>query len=332
MQIDLQTVALKPLRNTFKHIEKRFGDKVATRYQEATYDLQPTHNFHYRPTWDPTRELHDVRRTKIVLKDWYVLKDPRQFYYGAYTQARARQQDAIEKSFDFIEERGLEHSLNSEIKEVALKTLMPLRHVAWGANMNNNCMAAYAYGTALNQACTFASFDHLGIAQYLTRVGLAIGDVEDLKAGKASWEKDANWQPLRQYVEKTLVTRDVMELFVAQNFALDGLLYPLIYKEAVDGVWAAKSGPTIGMMTVFMADWQAETAKWVDAVLKAAAAESAENKALLSQWASDWTKQAIAALKPVATIALGAEADAAMADVILNLQERAKKSGLELSL
>jgi len=332
MQIDLQTVALKPLRNTFKHIEKRFGDKVATRYQEATYDLQPTHNFHYRPTWDPTRELHDVKRTKIVLKDWYVLKDPRQFYYGTYTQARARQQDAIEKSFDFIEERGLEHALSPEIKEVALKTLMPLRHVAWGANMNNTCMAAYAYGTALNQACTFASFDHLGIAQYLTRVGLALGDVEDLKAGKTAWEKDANWQPLRQYVEKMLVTRDVMELFVAQNFALDGLLYPLIYKEAVDGVWAAKSGPTIGMMTVFMADWQAETAKWVDAVLKPAAAESAENKALLSQWASDWAKQAIAALKPIATIALGAEADAAMADVILNLQERAKKSGLDLSL
>jgi phenol/toluene 2-monooxygenase (NADH) P1/A1 len=331
MQIDLQTVALKPLRNTFKHIARRFGDKVATRYQEATYDLQPTHNFHYRPTWDPSRELHDVTRTKIVLKDWYVLKDPRQFYYGTYTQARARQQDAIEKNFDFIEERGLELSLNPEIKEIALKTLMPLRHVAWGANMNNCGMAAYAYGTALNQACTFASFDHLGIAQYLTRVGLAIGDVEDLKTGKADWEKDANWQPLRQYVEKTLVTRDVMELFVAQNFALDGLLYPLIYKEAVDGVWAAKSGPTIGMMTVFMADWQAETAKWVDSVLKTTAAESVENKALLTQWTNDWAKQAKAALTPVAKIALGAEADAAMADVALALQERAKKIGIELN-
>ena len=130
---------------------------MATRYQEATYDLQPTHNFHYRPTWDPAHEIHDVRRTKIVLKDWYVLKDPRQFYYGTYTQARARQQDSIEKNFEFIEERGLEHSLSPEIKEIALKTLMPLRHVAWGANMNNCGMAAYAYGTALNQACTYAS-------------------------------------------------------------------------------------------------------------------------------------------------------------------------------
>jgi phenol hydroxylase P1 protein len=160
---------------------------------------------------------------------------------------------------------------------------------------------------------------------------LAIGDVEDLKAGKADWEKDANWQPLRQYVEKSLVTRDVMELFVAQNFALDGLLYPLIYKESVDGVWATKSGPVLGMMTVFMADWQAETAKWVDSVLKTAAAESAENKALLSEWASDWAKQAKAALVPVAKIALGAEADAAMADVALALQERAKKIGIELN-
>jgi len=68
------------------------------------------------------------------------------------------------------------------------------------------------YGAALNQACTYASFDHLGIAQYLTRLGLALGDVDALKAGKASWEKDAEWQPLRQFVEETLVTRDVMDI------------------------------------------------------------------------------------------------------------------------
>lgn len=332
MHIDLRTVSIKPLRNTFRHLVKRFGDKVATRYQEATYDLQPTDNFHYKPTWDPEREIHDVKRTKIVLQDWYVLKDPRQYYYGSYTQTRARQQEVLDRNFAYVEEHALASAMKNEDRERALKVLMPLRHVAWGGNMNNNLLAAYAYGTALNQACTFASFDHLGIAQYLTRVGLVLGDVDSLKIGKIDWEQSPDWQVLRKYVEETLIIRDVMELFVAQNFILDGLLYPLIYKEAVEGVWASSSGPTIGMMTMFMSDWSDEINKWVDAVIKATTAESVDNAALLSQWASQWGRQAIQALKPIAHLALGVEAEAAFADVVLTLQERAKKNGIELDL
>jgi phenol/toluene 2-monooxygenase (NADH) P1/A1 len=54
MQLDLRTVSIKPLRQTFAHIAKRLGtDKPATRYQEGTYDLQATMNFHHRPLWAP---------------------------------------------------------------------------------------------------------------------------------------------------------------------------------------------------------------------------------------------------------------------------------------
>jgi phenol/toluene 2-monooxygenase (NADH) P1/A1 len=88
MQIDLRTVSIKPLRNTFAHVAKRLGgDKPATRYQEGTLDIQATHNFHYRPTWDPDHEIFDPRRTQLVMKDWYAFKDPRQFYYLGPGQA-----------------------------------------------------------------------------------------------------------------------------------------------------------------------------------------------------------------------------------------------------
>ena len=54
MQIDIKTADIKPIRNTFDHVAKRLGkDKPASRYQEATYDIQPETNFHYRPLWDP---------------------------------------------------------------------------------------------------------------------------------------------------------------------------------------------------------------------------------------------------------------------------------------
>ena len=49
MTIEIKTATLEPVRNTFAHIERRFGDKPATRYQEATYDVQASANLHYRP-------------------------------------------------------------------------------------------------------------------------------------------------------------------------------------------------------------------------------------------------------------------------------------------
>ena len=103
MNIDLQAREITPLRQTYAHVAKYIGgDKTASRYQEATFGAQPMVNFHYRPTWDPGHELFDASRSKIVLADWYVLKDPRQFYYATWTMARAKQQDAMEANFQFV--------------------------------------------------------------------------------------------------------------------------------------------------------------------------------------------------------------------------------------
>ena len=55
-----------------------------------------------------------------------------------------------------------------------------------------------------------------------------------LEAGKNDWLQSKAWQPLRQYVEDSLVVLDPVELFMAQNFALDGLLYPLLFTQYVD--------------------------------------------------------------------------------------------------
>ena len=129
MNIDLQAREIAPLRQTFAHVAKYIGDdKPASRYQEATFGAQPTTNFHYRPTWDPEHALFDASRSAIVLADWYVLKDPRQFYYANWTMTRARQQEAMEANFQFVDKRGLADKLPDAVREQVLKVLLPLRH------------------------------------------------------------------------------------------------------------------------------------------------------------------------------------------------------------
>jgi len=328
MHIDLRTVSIEPLRQTFDHIAARIGpDKPASRYLEATMDVQANANFHYRPTWDPEHEIFDASRTAITMKDWYAFKDPRQFYYGTYTASRARMQEIAEGDFVFVESRGLAESYPDDARRAALDFYIPLRHVAWGANMNGAAMCAYGFGTAITQPCLYQGMDQLGVAQYLTRMGLVLGDQDEVQAAKQAWMDQPQWQELRRYVEDTLVIKDWFEMFIAQHVALDAMLFGLAYTE-VDQVLNAKAGPTVSLMTRFQTELFEDSSKWVDACLKVAAAENPANKLQLQTWTAHWRGRAALALQPLARQALGADAEAALARVSARLDTRLVKAGL----
>lgn len=330
MSVEIRTTAIEPVRQTFSNVARRIGaDKPASRYQEATFDLQADCNFHYRPLWDADHDLYDKRRTAIVMKDWYAFKDPRQFYYGAYVQNRAKQRDTAESNFEFVEKQGALANLPKGLTRRIKAIMLPLRHVEYGANLNNCYISAYGWGAAVTQATTYAMMDRLGIAQYLSRIGLLIdGNTgESLTTAKESWLEDPVWQPLRKLVEDTFVVKDWFELFVAQNVVLDGLLYPLVYGR-FGGELSQSGGSVMAMLTDFMDTWSVESVKWVDAFIKTAAAESPENKHLLSGWVNDWTARCSEALAPLSKLIYFEDAQAALDDARAQLQARVVKAGL----
>ncbi|BCZ77839.1 phenol hydroxylase P1 protein [Paraburkholderia terrae] len=333
MQIDIKTSAVEQVRQTFSHVARRLGaDKPASRYQEATFDLQPEVNFHYRPLWQPEFELYDKGRTAIVMSDWYAFKDPRQYYYGAYTIARAKQQDTMEKNFEFVAKRRLLADLSDDAKAHIAALMVPLRHVEWAANTNNCFVTGYGWGTAITQATMFHCMDRLGIAQYLSRIGLALDGNQgtSLVDGKERWMSDPMWQGLRRVVEDTMVVKDWFETFVAQNLVLDGLLYPLVYRH-IDERIARLYGPGFGMLNEFASSWFDETSRWVDATIKTAATESPENKALLAQWVAKWRTAVLDALKPLAIAGLGDDAHHALEHIAQTFDARVAKQGMEVS-
>ena len=330
MQVDIKTSDIRPIRQTFSHIARRIGDKPASRYQEATLDMQPTANFHYRPLWDPRHELYDKRRTAIVMADWYSFKDPRHYYYGVYTMTRARQQEGADRQFEFAEKRQLLAQVDAGTRESLQQLLVPLRHYEWGANMYHSYCCGYGYGTAITQPFVFAAMDRLGIAQYLSRIGLQLdgNSGRALDAGKEAWLSHAAWQGVRRLMENVFVTRDWFEVFVAQNVVFDGLLYPLMYRHYVNAKSPA-TGNALAMLTEFMNEWFDENVRWVDATLKTAVDESPANAALLSQWFGSWRDQFVEALGPLAAHAFE-DAGAAMAqDLRAALDARVARLGIK---
>jgi phenol/toluene 2-monooxygenase (NADH) P1/A1 len=167
------------------------------------------------------------------------------------------------------------------------------------------------------------------VAQYVTRLGMAFSELDALAEAKTAWLEGAEWQALRRYVEDLMVEKDWFEVLIAQDFALEGLLYPLIFERYNEKLNAAYS-PVFSLLTRFPREWFGETTKWMDAILKATAADNPENKAQLAEWITHWRERAVVALKPVAGMAFGADADAIMDEVFQNLNARAAKAGITL--
>lgn len=333
MHVDIKTTSVNQLRNTFSHIGRRFGaDKPASRYQEASVGLQPTTNFHYRPLWDAERHVYDVTRTAIVMDDWDGFRDPRQYYYGSYTITRSRQQETMEKNLGFVDRRGLLRELPDDERAALILALVPLRHLEWGANLNNCYITGYGYGTAITQAAMFHTMDRLGLAQYASRIGLLLdGNTGDsLAEGKSLWLEHPAWQGLRRLVERMLVTEDWFELFVAQNLVLDGLLHPLAFREYEAQV-TGQHGPALSLITEFMTTWFDESLRWVDATVKIAAAESPANAERLGEWVGRWRDAVNEALQPYAETVLGDEAEAALGRVNASFEARVAKLGIQVS-
>lgn len=328
MTLEIKTSNIEPIRNTYAYIERRFGAKPATRYQEVSYDIQGTANFHYRPLWNPDKTLNDPTYTALQMKDWYVFKDPRQFYYGAYVQHRARLQDIAESNYTFFEKRDLILNISDEAKQKIIQCLLPLRYVEQTANLHMMSGSAYGYGTVITQACMYAAMDRLGMAQYISRIGLLLdGNTGDsLTEAKIEWMDNPAWQPLRKLCEFSQTEKDWFKLFILQNLLIDTALQQLVYGD-LDAWLVANGARDVAMLTEFMQECLTDLRKWSDSVFKNAVQESAENKALIEEWIKDYLPQVDEAFSAWTTLALPEMNTESAMNLLL---ERGKKAGLDL--
>jgi phenol/toluene 2-monooxygenase (NADH) P1/A1 len=299
MAFELRTNVIDPVRNTFDYLVERFGDRPATRYQEASYYLQPRENFHYRPTWDADREIYDPDYSVLKLTDPYGYTDPRQYYYTPYVANAAERYESFAQTLKYIEDRRLLDKMPEAWHTVLTGFVLPLRHYEQGAQLLLTNANRFGYGTTLTQAAGFAAFDRIGNAQMLSLIGLALagGAADTLTDAKKNWLYAQQLQGIRRMVEELLVEKDWAVGIVGLDL-LDDQLYPLLYEHLDERALFRGAGP-YSLLARHFNDWYTGHRKWLDALLKAWTKDpnhGEENRKALEGMVSRWYPRACAAV------------------------------------
>lgn len=309
MSFEIRTQTLEPRRAAFSHLVDRFGDKSASRYQEGTYDVQATENFHYRPYWDPDHESYDPDYSVLKLTDPYSYSDPRQFFYASWVAARSQHYEAFGKTLKYVEDRGLLAAMPENWRGLLVECVLPLRHYESGAQLVSSNGCRFAYGTTVSQAAGFASMDRIGNAQLLSTIGLALagGGAENLAAAKRAWIEGAALQPTREYIEQAMATQDWAEGMLAVE-VFDSLLYSLVYRQLDDRA-LAKGATAYSLLAQHFSNWYTDQQRWFDALVVAWVRDpelGEANRAALGDILGRWLPRALAAVR---TLAAAMEAD-----------------------
>lgn len=303
MQYELRQQVIETQRPTFTPLIKRYGNRPATRYEEASVAIQPTENFHYRPLWDPQHEIYDETYSQLRLSDPDAFTDPRQYYYTPYVSNRAALHEAFGKTLDYVTDRDLMAKLPDGWKAFIGEVLLPLRHYEAGAQLVLINGARFAYGTTVEQCLSYAAFDRIGNAQILSRIGIAFAGNTDAALGPAKqfWLDAPGLQGLRKLVEETLVEPDWAIGLWALDL-VDQLLFPLLTSNLDEAALLGGAG-AYSLLTQHLAAWFTDNRRWVDALIKAWLTDPEHgeaNRQILQRATATYLPQAVDAMTALA--------------------------------
>jgi phenol hydroxylase P1 protein len=318
VQYELRTQVIEPQRKTFDHLVARYGDRPASRYEEGTIDIQAKENFHYRPLWDPSREIYDEAFSVLRLTDPYSFTDPRQYYYAPYVTSRAAMSDAFGATLTYLESRGMLERLPEAWKDLLAQLIIPLRHYESGAQLISTAAARFGFGTTITQCAAYAAFDRIGNAQLVSRLGISLdgGTANLLEDAKRSWLEDDALQGLRRLVEETIVEKDWALALIALDVT-DQLLYSVLFSH-LDDAAIAGGAPGYSLAAQHLTDWFKDQRRWLDALYRAWVSDpelGAGNAEIIASAVAGAVDRAVAALRPLAARAdalVGAGTEAAL--------------------
>lgn len=285
-----------------------------------------------RLLWHPTRGFE----TEVPVADWYRkyqagsplqcrdwerFADPRETTYTKYTTLQAQREIYVDGLLRASAESGGNARLTVEWLRTLGQVLAPLRYPVHGLQLAAAYVGQMAPAGRIVICAMFQAADEIRRIQRLAYRLRQLQNAHPKLAdnGRQLWETDPAWQPLREVVEKLLVTWDWGEALVALNFAVKPV-FDELFNVALGPLARDGGDDAFHKMMLSLNDdgrWHRE---WSQAVLRTALADRPETRATLEEWLGKWRPQALAAARGFARVfePFGAPARAVRFDQVVS--------------
>jgi toluene monooxygenase system protein E len=159
----------------------------------------------------------------LACSDWEQFADPRRTTYTSYTTLQSQKEIFAGRLLRSIEQNGHDGRLDPSWVRRLAGYLGPMLHPLHGLQMQAAYIGHLAPAGRITITAMFQAADEIRrierIAYRLRQLQQAVPDV-DLGQGRHDWENAAHWQPLRETVERLLVTWDWGAALIALDFVL----------------------------------------------------------------------------------------------------------------
>ena len=253
----------------------------------------------------PLREWYEQYQqgSPLNCRTWERFRDPRETTYTKYTELQMKKEIVVDGILEEIEATDYDRAVSAQWLGVLEALVAPFRYPGHAFMMIAAYIAQMAPGGRIAVAATFQAGDE---ARRVERLAYRIRQLQSTFPGfaaesKSHWERGPCWQPLRECVERVLVTYDWGEAFVALNLVLKPMVDELFMKHTSD-LALGHNDHLLGRVFYSLNEdcrWHRE---WSRALVQAALEENPSNIDVIQSWIGKWRPlavQAIEALSPL---------------------------------
>lgn len=260
--------------------------------------------------------------SRLASDRWEEFADPRATTYTKYVELQRDAESHVSRLLAATEDPEYERNLAPGWVESLGHILSPLRFLLHGLQMAAAYLGQMAPSSRIAVAALFQCGDEV---RRIQRIAYRLAQLARTRPnishdGRALWQSDPRWQPLRRAVEHLLVAYDWGEALVALNVCL---------KPAVDDLFltalAARADESADHLDAQILRSLFEDCRWqrawTDALLALARADNSSNGEVVASWIDEWTPRADECTQAAAAI-LGIDPTSSTGPMMMRARHR----------
>jgi toluene monooxygenase system protein E len=235
----------------------------------------------------------------LVCGSWEKFHDPRETTYTKYTDLQRAKEIFVDGILDEIELTGYDARLRPAWLHILSRVVAPFRYPGHGFQMIASYIGQMAPSGRITIAAALQSADEM---RRIQRIAYRIRQLQQIYPGfgvdgKTLWQMDSLWQPLREAVEKLLVTYDWAESFVGLNLVLKPLVDELFMRYLSD-VALREDDYLLGQIFYSLNEDCQWHRQWSECLVRMVIEDNVRNRDTFQGWIDQWHPLAARALRP----------------------------------